>query len=178
MIACLAAWLSQGNSFFKEVLFKRFASLFASINIHCVCRILVPVKLMSTDTTPSWCPSKLNLGSSFSSFLQLCNHSQMIFLNSSLSAKIIVGIIILLLNENKLRRRKLDRFLEVWISCTLPLQYLPQCYFEVKKKLKYFNTHHLQHLTMSSTAPVMIFSIPSLSLVPQVTVQILSSCAN
>lgn len=109
--------------FFKEVLFKRFASLFASINIHCVCRILVPVKLMSTETTPSWCPSKLNLGSSFSSFLQLCNHSQMIFLNSSLSAKIIVGILILLLNENKLRRRKLDRFLEVWISCTFPLQY-------------------------------------------------------
>lgn len=39
-------------------------------------------------------------------------------------------------------------------------------------------THHLQHLTISSTAPVMIFSIPSLSLVPQVTVQMLSSCAN
>ena len=34
-----------------------------------IARILVPVKLMSTETTPSWCPSKLNLGSSFSSFL-------------------------------------------------------------------------------------------------------------
>ena len=33
-------------------------------------RILVPVKLISTDTTPSWWPSKLNLGSSFSSFLK------------------------------------------------------------------------------------------------------------
>lgn len=37
--------------------------------------------------------------------------------------------------------------------------------------------YHLQHFTISSTAPLIIFSIPSLSLVPHATVQILSSWA-
>ena len=74
-------------------------------------------------------------------------------------------------------RRKLDGFLTLWISCTFPLRQNHALLWSNTIMYK-VTTHHLQHLTISSTAPVMIFSIPSLSLVPQVTVQILSSCAN
>ena len=74
-------------------------------------------------------------------------------------------------------RRKLDGFLTLWISCNFPLRQNHALLWSNTIMYK-VNTHHLQHLTISSTAPVMIFSIPSLSLVPQVTVQILSSCAN
>lgn len=75
-------------------------------------------------------------------------------------------------------KRNLDGFLTLWISCNFPDLRQNHALLWGNTIMYKVDTHHLQHLTISSTAPVMIFSIPSLSLVPQVTVQILSSCAN
>lgn len=156
---------------------------------------MAPLWLMSTDTTPSWWPSRFHCSSSFSSDLQAeCggknNPWRQVKLNQHSGKKTTAVEYQILLFKKTIKMYFKPFMLNYWwTNCSQVLVVIT-----INKHVLHFETifnkhcikwhfhknkaaHHFQTFTISSNEPVMIVSVPSASLLPHAAVQIASSWA-